>query len=200
MNDRRYVVEIMSDIVAAVSAELLPQLQAYDALIQAVNYQFGHPLEILETLKQRDESLTLRYKKYPLVALFTDIQEDKGVLGKYSSEELVLMVVYHTNPTYKAAERLARSFKPVIHPIVDSLIQHLSDNSYFLNGDPDLIVRKETDHYFWGRQGSAGKESNVSNLSNISNIANDYLDATELRIQLDVNPSCIITPLNTNIR
>jgi hypothetical protein len=83
---------------------------------------------------------------------------------------------------------------------VDALFQHLSDSPYFLNGDPDLIVRKEIDRYFLGRQASIGRESNINNLNTVGNIANDYLDATELRIQLDVNPSCIITPLNTNIR
>lgn len=200
MNQRRYIVDIMADIVAAVSAELTPQLQAYDPLLQAVNYQFGHPLEILETLKQRDESVTLRYKKYPLVALFTDIEEDKGLLGRYSSEELTIMVVYHTLPTYKAEERLMKTFKPVIHPIVDSLVKIISNSPYFLNGDPDLIVRKETDRYFLGRQGTSGRQDNVSNLSNIANLANDYLDATELKIQLDVNPSCILKPSQTNIR
>lgn len=191
MNNRLYIVDIMSDIVQAVSDELTPALQAFNSLLQAVNYQFGHPLEILETLKQKDESVTLRYKKYPLVILITDIEEDKGILGVYSRVELKFLVVYHTQATYKASERLTNSFKPVIHPIVDSLIRNISASSYFQNGDPDLIERTETDRYFLGKQGSGG---------GLANVANDYLDATELKIKLDVDPACIIKPLNTNIR
>lgn len=191
MNKRLYIVDIMRDLVTAVSAELTPKLQLMDSLLQAVNYQYGHPAEILETLKQRDESQSLRYRKYPLVALFTDIEETKGVKGVYSNADITLMVVHHTRPDYKADERLEKSFKPVIHPIVDALLKGIANSPYFLDGDPDLIERIETDRFYLGRQGAAGGEANL---------ANDYLDGTELKMKLRVDPSCIIKPNNTNIR
>jgi len=72
------VVDIFADIVARMNDELLASFQAIDSKIQAVNYQHGHPIEIVETLKQYDKSTSKRYKKYPLVLLVEDIKEYHG--------------------------------------------------------------------------------------------------------------------------
>ena len=182
MNERRYIVDIMRTVVAAVEARLLPQLQAYDSNIQAVHYEYGHPIEILETLRQMDESSTLRYKKYPLVALFTDIKEQKGVLGEYSHATLQLVVVHHTKPEYKAEERRIKNFIPVIHPIVDELFNQVVKSKYFLDSSTNTLERTEIDRYYWGRQAAGGNDANKGN---------DYLDATEIELNVRVNPNCL---------
>ncbi len=188
--ERRYIVEIMADIVLQVQSKLLSTLQAYEPTIEAVNYLFGHPVEILETLRQMSEAPTLEFKRYPLVALFTDIEEHKGRKGIYSTAELTLLVVHHTQPEYKAAERLVKNFKPVIHPVVDALLDGIADSPYFMELEKEMIERTETDQYYIGRQGTAGGEANTTN---------DYLDGTRIVANLTVNPSCILKPLITNI-
>lgn len=189
MNERRYLVDIMRDVVAAVQTDVLPALQAYQPSIEAVHYEFGHPIEILETLRQMSQAPSLEFKRYPLVALFTDIEENKGTKGVYGKEEITLLIVNSTIPEYKAATRLEKNFKQIIHPVVDSLIKCICDSPYFVEGDPDIIERTETDQYFIGRQGTAGNEANTTN---------DYLDGTRLVINVTMSSSCILKPLITN--
>jgi hypothetical protein len=180
----------MRDVAAAVSAKLLTQLKAHESTIEAVNYDFGHPIEIIETLTQKDESATLVYKKYPLIALFTDIPEEKGIVGRYSDAKLSIVVVHHTEYDFKASERLQNIFKPVIHPIVDELMIQLALNPYFTVYNADDIKRTETDRYYWGRQSNAG---------NTALKFNDYLDATEIEMTIGVNPYCILSNNSSNI-
>lgn len=190
MNERRYIVDILRDILAEISTELLPQLQAYEPSIQGVWYEYGHPIEILETLAQKDQAASFVFTKYPLVALFTDIEESKGTLGQYSTATLNLCVIHQTDPNYKAAERTQKTFKPVIHPIVDAIIERIAESQYFNDYDPDQIRRSETDHYYWGTHAVMGGQANFGN---------DFWDATELRITVNLSPFCILNNYSTNI-
>lgn len=191
MNSRKYIVDIIKDLVANVETKLLPSLSLYDADIQAISYEFGHPLEIIETLHQKDGNSDFIYKKYPLVCLFTDIKEKKGLNGEYSEATLAIVVVQQTREEYKAAERKEFVFKPVIHPIVDALINEIALSPYFMQFDADLIKRVETDRYFWGRTSAGGTDANKFN---------DYLDATECAIDVTVSPFCILSPKTTNVK
>lgn len=173
----------MKTVVQAVEAKLLPTLQADDPAIQAVHYEYGHPLEIMETCRQMDKSPTLRYKKYPMVALFTDIRERKGTMGEYSRATIDLVVVHHTLPSYKAEERRLKTFMPVIHPIVDELVNQIAESDYFIDSNPNTIERTEIDRYYWGRQAVGGNDQLKGN---------DFLDATELQLQVRVSSDCII--------
>lgn len=190
MNKRVYIVDVMKDIVAAVSVKLLAQLKIREATIEAVNYEFGHPIEIIETLTQKDQSDTLVYEKYPLVALFTDIEEEKGTIDEYSTARLNIVVVHHTLHEYKASERLTEIFKPIIHPIVDALMGQIALSPYFMVVSADDIKRTETDRYYWGRQGNAG---------NTAIKFNDFLDATEIEMTIRVNPNCVLSTNSSNI-
>lgn len=191
MMERTYLVDIMKTVVAAVEARLLPQLQAYDPNIQSVHYEYGHPIELLETLRQYDESATLRFRKYPLVALFTDFKEEKGSINEYSTAYVTFVVAHHTLPAYKAEERRIKNFIPVIHPIVDELIYQIGQSKYIIDSNPDLMERTEIDRYYWGKHNPEGNEGNK---------ANDYLDATEITMKLRLNGACILSPLTSNIR
>lgn len=191
MNPRRYIVDILRQLVANVQTNLIAQLSAYSSDIQGVHYLFGHPLEINERLQQMEESGTFSFKKYPLVAYFTDTDETKGVLGEYSHARLHIAVINQTSPTFRAEDRLEKNFKPIIHPVVDELISQITSSPYFLDFDPDLTDRVETDRYFWGRGGAYG---------NTAIIGNDYWDATELQLNVRVSPNCILNPNSSNLK
>jgi hypothetical protein len=193
MNERRYLEDVLRMLVSNVETKVLPTLSAYDENIVAISYEFGHPREVLETQHQKDESNTLFDKKYPLVWLFTDIKQKKGLIGKYSLSDVRIIVAHHTNEDYKADERKELVFKPVIHPIVDALMQEIALSPYFLEFNADMITRTETDRYFWGRIGTNGSDTTA-------NIANEFIDATDCEISLTLSKDCIFNPLTTNIK
>ena len=161
-----YIVDMFAELVGKIESALLPQLQAYDANIKGVFYEFGHPIEILETLKQKDESQSFRFKKYPLIALFQDFDERMGQqLGIYAKTSFRLAICHHTSPELKSKERYEQVFKPVLYPIYLKLMEQIKLSANFLY-EGDEIRHTKTDHVFYGRS--------------LENPGNDFLDAIEI--------------------
>lgn len=191
MTPRKYLVDILQDIVDNnISPDLTPMLSQVQDVIKGVYYMYGHPREILERLFAK-EGTEYVYNKYPLICLFTDIDENKGDINFYSRSRVRIVVVHSTSPDYIAPNRLQAIFKPIIHPIVDKLIEEVALSPYFREFDPDLIERTETDRYYWGRFNGQNTEANWFH---------DYLDATEISMQLTIDSNCILPAGTKNIK
>lgn len=165
--------DVMSDVVDAVNDDLLTYLKEQDSEITKVHFQFGTGYEIIETLQQISE--VNPFEKYPLVAMFLDVKEvmneERGIYSRIPI--LRMAIVCTTDQNYKAAERDLKTFKPILIPIYQSLLHHMSIICAFFkpgNGFEHEMTR----NYFWGRQGLYGKEGNVFN---------DKCDAIELEFR-----------------
>lgn len=171
-----YIVDEIGKCVTNVSTKLLPTLQAIDPLITGVNYQYGHPNEIIETLCQEERSKTGKFKKYPLIALFQDFPEVRGkVIGEDNTVTLHLIIASATLNNYKAQERYDHNFKPILYPIYQEFLNQLDLSSVFFTKAPDLIEHTKIDRLYWGNKGiefTSGKET--------KNIFVDWLDCIEL--------------------
>lgn len=167
-----YVVDEIGLVVERVSAKLLAQLQAFDSTITGVHYQYGHPLEIIETLKQLDEAKDYKFRRYPFVGLFQDFPEDVGEVGFNSEPTLHLIIARFTQPTYKAAKRYELNFKPVLYPIYLEFLEQLNFSKAFQHYAPNEIPHIKIDRLYWGREGLYKNEGNVFN---------DFLDCIEIR-------------------
>ena len=136
-------------------------------------FYYGHALEIVNTLMEKDKSDNWKLKKYPAVFLFVPITEERDEFT--SKMKLDIVIVTETRPEWKAADRDANVFVPKLLPIYDALIEQLSRSSE-LNFSG---VHEFTKHYFWG---SSQTDKNV---------ANDYADAIELKgVEVETWPSC----------
>ena len=167
-----YIVDLIGDIITNVSSDVLAELQAVDQNIQAVNYFYGHPKEITETLAQFDQSDTLWAKKYPCVCLFQDFRESTGKqVGIASEVNLHLIIAMSTDPNYKAAERYANNFKPVLYPIYYSFLNNIMKSVDTLTASQNLIPHTKIDRVYWGKTGLYGSDGNIFN---------DRLDAIEI--------------------
>lgn len=177
---QRPIVKIMGEIVAQVSAELLPQLQAVDPKITAVHYEHGHPLEIIETLQHKTAANQFKYQKYPLVALFQDFPERITNTPGFEAEVRLNMVIARgSDMRFKADKRYEYNFEPVLYPIYRALMQAINDHPAFMSYGPTLIEHTKYDRLYWGREGLYG---------NTGNIFNDWLDCIEIRdLLLNVN-------------
>lgn len=170
-----YIVDFFEDIVNDISTEMLTDLQAIDSNITGVHYDYGHPLEIIKTLAQKDKSDSYVFKKYPLVALFQDFKETTstadGIQGLIEVE-LHLIIASGTKPDYKAKERYTHNFKPILNPIYLKLLQGIYKSGKFLVYNSDRVVHNKFDRLYWGNAGLYG---------NRKNIFNDFLDVIEIR-------------------
>lgn len=180
---RPVFVNVFRDIVEKVSDKLTPQLQTYDSLITGVHYEHGHPLEIVETLTQKDKSNTHRFKKYPLVALLQDFPEHNNRNGFDEIEPVFrVLIIRATKPTFKAAERYDYNFVPVLYPIYEELLKQIDKSPVFLTYGVTTISHTKIDHPYWGRDGLWGKEGNIFN---------DWVDCVEIQnLKLKTKPTC----------
>lgn len=175
----RPIVEIFQEVVNRVESNVLGSLQALDSKIEGVHYEHGHPLEIVETLKQKDKSQTYRFQKYPLIALFQDFAEVKGPIGFEREVNLHLIIAKGTKSEYKAKDRYEHNFKPFLYPVYESFLEEINREKRFQTYGSNRIEHTKWDRLFWGRNGLFGNQSNVFN---------DFLDVIEIKnLKLKIN-------------
>lgn len=161
------LVNIIGDAVAKVSANLTPQLTAYDSTIIGVNYLYGPPKQIIKTL-QGWNGTTLANAKYPIVALFQPFEENKGAeTGLDAIENVRIIIGRQSDPSWLTDYRYQVNFIPVLYAIYDELMNQL----YF---DPRVssvrgqIKHTKTDWPFWDN----GQDNNPFG---------DWLDVIEIK-------------------
>lgn len=181
MTNRIYISDELKDIVASVSDTMLGTLKAVDPNITGIHYQQGHPLEIVKALQLLANNVTTKTERYPLVALYRDFTEQKNrQIGIYSESDLHIIVATRTNPTYTTEQRATKSFKPILHPIVDALLNKISISPKFIL-DRAYPQTEETDRYFWGQAGLFGIEKNMFQ---------DWIDCVEIKLSLKLLNNC----------
>jgi hypothetical protein len=161
--------------IAVEMGEVVAKTQAKLALPQLV-YLWGHPLEVVNTLQEYTKNPVKETQKFPLVALFTDIPVRRNQpIGFFGNTRLHLVVANITKSEYKAPERLALNFQPILQPIKDELVNQITKHHQWTMAG--LLVYEEIERYYWGKQGLYGNQGNVFN---------DYIDCIELR-DLSIN-------------
>ena len=189
------VKDVIGYAVGLVQTEILATIQANEIAangttsINALNYQYGHIYELLQTLAQMDQdpSGAAGRIKYPCVYLLMDIREQRGRQpGIYSEVNLDIVIMHQTDPTYKAADRYEHVFEPVLEPIYYSLIKQLCTIPQTEQGNQDMLTHDKWDRLFWGTSSIGG---------NTGLAVNDYVDAIELQnLDLKLNYQPCVNP------
>ena len=169
-----YVVDEIGVTVNSVSNQILSTIQANDTAangstnIKAINYRYGHRLELLETLKQMDADPENKFLKFPLFYLVMDFIEQRGTKpGIYARLGLNIVIAHQTEATFKITDRYAKVFKPVLYPIYYSFMEQLALQNGINESDENLIEHTKIDRPYWGQNMKA-------------NLISDYVDAIEL--------------------
>lgn len=170
------VIDTIEECVRNTSSKLLVELQQFDEFIEGVHFDHGHPIEIVETLSEKDKAgIEFSFKKYPLVCLFQDFVED--IENNYIvSANIHIVICNSTKPDYKAKERYEHNFKPVLYPIYNELMNQFQKHGDVIGYFPK---QQKIDRLFWGKSSLYG---------NKANIFEDYLDAIEIiNLKLNLN-------------
>ena len=164
-----YWVDVFKDIVTDVRTDTdKPATLASDEPY----FMHGHPLEILNTLSEKDRHSTYKFKKYPLIALFQDFTESIGEnMNSQGETSLNIVICTQTSPDYTSEQRYDNVFRTVLYPLYDLLIKHIEASKWFVNVGPGLVPHDKTDRLFWGKSGLYGNEGNIFN---------DNIDAIEI--------------------
>jgi len=146
------IVDVVSRIVDQVRLE-------YDHTNNEQPYFLhGHPLEIINTLKEYTVDSSLKYKKFPLIALFEDIK-DSGAKGIFSHQaNLNILFITDTDTNYKASDRYEKTFNEILTPIFDLFVKHYQLSREIFTDN--RIKPSRINHLFWGRKGLYGSNAN----------------------------------------
>lgn len=143
-------------------------------------FMFGHRNEINRRLIKKEDDVTEKYTKYPLIALRMDFEEDVNNSDiTYPSINIVILA--STEKGLNAEERLTQVFKPVLAPLYDRFMLELRNTGIFSwdNDNGEKPPHTRIQRPYWG---------NGTLELNEKNIFNDPLDAIELTgLQLSLN-------------
>jgi hypothetical protein len=181
------VLDIMQTIVDEVSAEITPYLKTLDPLIEGVRFDYGHPSELVGRLAEMTQGNKSKYRKYPLIGLFLDFPEKKGVaINVKSRAKLNMFLANGTQFDWSSFQRNQNNFVPYLIPIRDSFFKHLSKSKFILQPEGGLFDYTEVKRFYWGRQGFEFYENGKTN------VFGDHIDAMEfLGLEIDTAvPSC----------
>lgn len=134
-------------------------------------YLHGHPLEIINTLKQYTASSEYRFKKFPLIALFEDFDASNKEGLFHTKAMLNVVILTDTDKNYDARLRYEKSFNTILTPIYKLLVEELIKSRKICTPRNE-IKHTPVNHLYWGKSGLYG---------NTGNMFDDYIDAIELK-------------------
>lgn len=145
---------------------------------KAPYFMAGHMVEIANALTIKDQQEQVySYQKYPLIALITDIPEERTKFGINAKVRLLIMTL--TDPNYSTAQREIYTFAPILYPLYEQLISALKQSRTFAG---DMDKHTKTNRYFWGTQLA---------MMNGKTIMNDHIDAIEIDdLELSIYNHC----------
>ncbi len=181
-----YIEDIIGEVVAATSSEVLPTIQANETAIfgrtniQQIRYSKSSFDELIETLAQQDSGGSTTQKlKYPLVHFVQDFTVQRGQdVGSYGSTSLNIIFIHQTENIYKIEDRDEKVFKPVLWPIYYEFMAQLFKSKWTWGNNTGEFRHNVTKRAFWGNRKLEGRENKL----------NDYVDAIEIsNLQIKFN-------------
>lgn len=169
------LVDIFNEVVQAMDVTLFPTLGKH------LDYQPGRSTQIQTELQKIVQATVASTKggKYPLVALFQDIPEQRGTTGYYATVTIPkISIAVLTVQADPVPVRYDKNFRPTLYPIYYEFLRQLCRHKNIVANDPNAIAHTKID-----RPGSQPAGQNM----------NDYLDAIEisnLQLTLKETKSC----------
>lgn len=106
-----------------------------------LNYEPGRDSQIIKSLIELDESMTLRANKYPLIALMFPIRQKKG--GGYTSifvKRLLIATITIGTDGVKKRYQEGGTFKGILYPCYYEFMRKLAFNRNTVIQDPHSVI------------------------------------------------------------
>lgn len=163
-------------------ANELEALEDKDCVVD-VNYLKGHRLEVVNAIKTMDKDPNQRPLKFPLIALFTDIDVQYNRYQDYDGVTLSMVIAHRTSKDYSTEEREVKVFDPFLRPLFNRFFNELYSSSIFVIDDEDKDIKvRGIERFYWGKTGLYG---------NTGGIFQEYVDAIEINnLDLKIHKIC----------
>lgn len=148
-----------------------------------VNFVFGSGQYVKDMLDVATKSDNTSPSKFPLIALFCPIVEERDSTEYWAKAKISLVIACSSNREWNNEQRHVTSFKNILRPIYNRLIEALLDDGRFDWGYEEKVKHGYSENYSYGRYGAyTEKGEAVSEAIDAINIK-----AMEITIN---NPNC----------
>lgn len=157
---RRYeIIEILHDVVKATAKGcLISYMDAKGQTKQVecpeINYIFGNSEYFKETLDEKSLTPKGTQLKFPCIALFCPIVEDRTNPDYYTTAKVKLLIACSTKQGWSNAQRLNTSFRGILRPIYNRFIEALKEDGRLDFGYDGSMPHKYSENYSYGRYGA----------------------------------------------
>lgn len=167
-NNLYHIPDVFESIVSKVSSKLN----------KAIYFSYGHYADVILELKQKDESITQKSNKYPLVWLVMDYVEKhnpKSFNLQCELNNLQFLISTPTEINRTIRQRMEENIVPILYPIYNEFMLQIANSIYFKECTVGKIEHEKIDRPYWGG-GSGLDGSNAT-----ANLFNEYIDAIQIR-------------------
>lgn len=149
--------------------------------LQAViNFQYGHPIEVVNRLSEMTKHSTYKREMFPAVCLMLDVQEkvdNNAFQGIVTIRDMFLIT--DTRPEFTAAERKTNNFDTRLNGLYELFIGRLQESTDIVSEYPP---HDRWERYNWGKEGLYGGAPNPFN---------DFIDAIQIaNLELKILKNC----------
>lgn len=143
---------------------------------KAPYYMYDSRLKIARGLLEKSKDMTLKFQKYPLIALRLPV--DQQVVNGVINYRLNIGIFSYTRKEYNTQQRYNNVFKPILFPLYKMFFEKLKESGLFMwPGFQELPDHRPVERPLWGTEGAEKNEKYIFD---------DPLDCIEL-IDLRVN-------------
>lgn len=164
------ITKLVADIVRQASSFLEIEVQGKIVTCPHVNYIFGDAGYVKDMLD--DYSKAAGHDKFPLVALFTPVNEQRGVPGCAYKVRVNMLLACSTTKDYSNEEREEMSFEKILRPIYRRIMYVIGNHGQIEVNYDGSIPHDYSENYSYGRYGAyTGNGEKVSEPIDAINIS-----------------------------
>lgn len=186
------IVNIFSDVVQNISADLKIRYAKHNGEIKEITcppikYIFGNAQYVKDELDAYSKYSKTSETKFPLIALFCPIDEDRSDENYHTKAKISLIIACSSCKDWSNEQREKASFQYILRPIYKKLCDVLKEDARFDWGYTPIIKHKYSENYSYGRYGAYTEKGDE---------VSEPIDAINIRA-LEIK---ITKPLNCNRR
>nr|DAU34811.1 MAG TPA: hypothetical protein [Caudoviricetes sp.] len=152
------IIDIFADVVKKIPEELeviYTDSKGTRKVIKnlPINFVFGSGQYVKDVLDTATKSDKTSLSKFPLIALFCPITEERNSMDYFAKAKVSLIIACSSNNEWSNEKRHETSFKNILRPIYDRFIEVLQDDDRFDWGY-GKVNHGYSENYSYGRYGA----------------------------------------------
>lgn len=153
------IIEILADVVKVTSEGctlIVTDGKGEEKSIAcpSINYTFGNSQYVKDRLDELSNSVKGNAMKFPLIALFCPFKEQRNMPDYYTKAKVNILIACSSRKQWNNDERLQLSFRNILRPIYNGLLDALKEDGRFDFGYYGQIAHEYSENYSYGKYGA----------------------------------------------